>query len=49
MKNVFVKMLIVGMLLLSGGLASSTDDGKSDTGGCIPTPTYPNCFPPSAA
>ena len=43
MKNLFVKMLIVGVLLFSGSLASSADGGKFDTPGCIPTPQYPNC------
>jgi hypothetical protein len=43
MKNVFVKMLIVGVLLFSGSLASSVDGGKFDGGPCIPTPQYPNC------
>ena len=47
MKNTLVKILIVGVLLFSGGLVSSADGVKFDGGPCIPTPTYPNCLPPS--
>ena len=46
MKNLFVKVLIAGVLLCSGSLASPMDGAKFDTGApypCIPTPQAPNC------
>jgi hypothetical protein len=47
MKNIFVKVLILGALLLSTTVALPMTqvrfDGGNPTPTCLPTPSQPNC------
>jgi len=47
MQNIFAKMLILGVLLLSASVALPVEgarfDGGNPTPTCLPTPQSPNC------